>query len=89
LPLKASWAFYADEEGKVLRDVTVEVENDELIVSQGEELFEYDVSHTWSGTRLKSRKIAPDKQRIQKTLFREKKHLIENCLFGVDITQTR
>ncbi|MCC5907826.1 MAG: DUF559 domain-containing protein [Balneolaceae bacterium] len=85
LAIKSELGILCDEEGKVLRDVTVEVENDELIVSQGEELFEYDVSHTWSGTRLKSRKIAPDKQRIQKTLFREKKHLIENCLFGVDI----
>jgi len=85
IAIKSELGILCDSDGKVLRDVAVEVENDELIVSHGENLFEYDVSHTWSGNRLKSRKVAPDKQRIQQTLFREKKQLIENCLFGVDI----
>ncbi|MEX0661196.1 MAG: DUF559 domain-containing protein [Balneolaceae bacterium] len=85
IAIKAELGILCDDEGKILRGVEVVVENDELIVSYGEELFEYDVSHTWTGNRLTARKVAPDKQRIQQTLFREKKHLIENCLFGVDI----
>ncbi len=85
IAIKAELGILCDGDGKILRGVEVVVENDELIVSYGEELFEYDVSHTWTGNQLTSRKVAPDKQRIQQTLFREKKHLIENCLFGVDI----
>ncbi|MEX1268201.1 MAG: DUF559 domain-containing protein [Balneolaceae bacterium] len=85
LAIKSELGILCDTEGKVLRGVDIEVQNDELIISYGEELFEYDVSHQWNGQNLKSRNVAPDKQRIQKALFREKKYLIENCLFGVDI----
>ena len=85
IAIKSELGILSDIDGKILRGVEVVVENDELIITHGETLFEYDVSHTWSGNRLKSRKVDPEKERIQKTLFREKKQLIENCLFGVDI----
>jgi adenine-specific DNA-methyltransferase len=52
---------------------TVEVVNDELIVTDEEGvLFQYTPNNKES-------------QRIQETLFHEKQTLIENCLFGVDI----
>jgi hypothetical protein len=86
LAIKSDLGILTDREGKLLRDVNVEVENDELIVTYSdEELFEYDVGHTWHGNHLASRSISTNRQRIQKALFHEKRHIIENCLFGVDI----
>ena len=86
LAIKSDLGILCDEEGRVLRSVKIIVENDELIVTWGnEELFEYDASPEWHGTTFAKRKIDPERQRIQKTLFHEKRHIIENCLFGVDI----
>ncbi|WP_142454309.1 DUF7149 domain-containing protein [Gracilimonas mengyeensis] len=86
LAIKSDLGILCDVDGKAFRDLNVMVENDELIVSYGDdELFEYDVSHTWQGQTLASRKIASERQRIQQALFHEKRFLIENCLFGVDI----
>jgi len=86
LAIKSDLGILCDEEGRVLRSVKIVVENDELIVTWGnEELFEYDAAPEWHGTTFAKRKIDPERQRIQKTLFQEKRHFIENCLFGVDI----
>jgi very-short-patch-repair endonuclease len=86
IAIKSELGILCDTDGKALRGVEVTVENDELIISWGDEgLFEYDVSHSWKGTKLSSRKISPELERVQKTLFHEKRYLIENCLFGVDI----
>ncbi|MFW6347454.1 MAG: class I SAM-dependent DNA methyltransferase [Cyclonatronaceae bacterium] len=86
IALKSELGILCDTDGKVLRGLEVSVENDELIIGwEEEELFEYEVGHTWRGTRLTARRVAPDKERVQKALFHEKRHLIENCLFGVDI----
>ena len=71
--LKSELKILMDDEGKVLRDYTLEVSNDELVVTDEDgELFEYKPQNAES-------------QRVQKTLFHEKQTLIENCLFGVDI----
>jgi tRNA1(Val) A37 N6-methylase TrmN6 len=43
------------------------------------------VKHEWPENGLVKRSVGADTQRLQKTLFREKNTLIENCLFGVDI----
>lgn len=53
----------------------IEIINDELYVTdaQGNEAI-YDKNKIFS-------------QKIQETLFNEKKHIIENCLFGVDINE--
>ncbi len=51
---------------------SISIQNDELLVRRGDEIFAYD---------YKDR----DSQEIQECLFNEKKILIENCLFGVDI----
>ena len=53
----------------------LKIENDELLVYEAdnnEHFFHYNPKNTES-------------QRVQKTLFQEKKTIIENCLFGVDI----
>lgn len=53
--------------------VDIEIINDELLIETlDEELFEYKPGNEFS-------------QKIQESLFLEKKTLIENCLFGVDI----
>lgn len=51
----------------------IEIENDELIVTDDEgEAFNYIPGQ-------------PESQRIQEALFNEKRTIIENCLFGVDL----
>ena len=51
----------------------IEIENDELIITDDEgEAFSYIPGQ-------------PESQRIQEALFNEKRTIIENCLFGVDL----
>lgn len=71
--IKAELRLLQDREGKRLKEYTVEVANDELIVSDEDgEIVEYNPKNAES-------------QRIQESLFNEKQTIIENCLFGVDI----
>lgn len=71
--IKSYLGILRDKEGKSLRDYTIEVVNDELIVTNSDgEFVEYHPKNKES-------------QRIQETLFEEKQAIIENCLFGVDI----
>lgn len=73
IAIKAELGVLQDAEGKRLKNYSVEIINDELLVldEDGDE-FSYHPSN-------------PESARIQKTLFNEKQTLIENCLFGVDI----
>ena len=67
-----------DENTKRIKDYTVSILNDELIVQDEDETpFQYGLQATGKPTA--------ERQRVQKTLFHEKQTLIENCLFGVDI----
>jgi adenine-specific DNA-methyltransferase len=71
IAIKSELRILADSDGKLLRcDVTVE--NDELIVTVDDQIFEYHYKDAES-------------QRLQETFFHEKETIIENCLFGVDI----
>lgn len=71
IAIKSELRILADIDGKLLRcDVTVE--NDELIVTVDDQIFEYHYKDAES-------------QRVQETFFHEKEIIIENCLFGVDI----
>ena len=73
--LKYELGILVDSEGKRIKksDYTLSIENDELIVTDAENnLFEYNP-------------LNEESRRIQETLFKEKKIIIENCLFGVDI----
>ncbi len=73
IAVKGELGILQDESGRRLRDYTVEVINDELIIKdENGDLFSYNPKNAES-------------QRLQKTLFHEKQTLIENCLFGVDI----
>ncbi|MCH5174486.1 MAG: Eco57I restriction-modification methylase domain-containing protein [Prevotellaceae bacterium] len=58
---------------KRINEYDIKVEYDELVISdEDDEIFRYDPSN-------------PSSQRIQETLFEEKRTIIENCLFGVDL----
>ena len=58
---------------KRILDYDVRVEYDELVIADEDgDVFKYDPSN-------------PTSQRIQETLFEEKRTIIENCLFGVDL----
>ncbi|MBC7416998.1 MAG: hypothetical protein H7325_02445 [Pedobacter sp.] len=73
LRIKSELGVLVSEDGKRIKDYSLSIENDDLIIKSNEgELFEY-------------KKNDSEKTRIQKTLFKEKQLLIENCLFGVDI----
>ena len=64
-----------DCDGKRIKkqDYNIDIENDELLVSDEDGLpFIYVPGN-------------PESQRVQEALFKEKKTIIENCLFGVDL----
>jgi type II restriction/modification system DNA methylase subunit YeeA len=65
--------------GNRIKNYTVEIANDELIITdkESEDIFEY---------RLNEKGRPVDYlQEMQEALFHEKQTIIENCLFGVDI----
>ena len=73
--LKYELGILVDATGKRIRkaDYQFTIENDELIVTDAEgNLFAYNTFNAES-------------RRIQETLFKEKRRIIENSLFGVDI----
>ena len=61
-----------DRNGKRLKDYEIVVDNDELIISDENGIFDYNYQNKES-------------QRVQETIFSERQTIIENCLFGVDI----
>ena len=73
IAIKSELGILQDTEGKRLKNYSIEIINDELVVSdeEGDE-FSYNPTN-------------PESARIQKALFHEKQTLIEHCLFGVDI----
>ncbi|KAA5427898.1 Eco57I restriction-modification methylase domain-containing protein, partial [Bacteroides cellulosilyticus] len=73
--LKYELGILVDATGKRIRkaDYQFAIENDELIVTDAEgNLFAYNT-------------LSAESRRMQETLFKEKRRIIENCLFGVDI----
>ena len=71
--IKQDLGILQDAAGKKIRDYSIEIVNDELIVTDDDGIpFAYNPANKES-------------QRIQETLFKEKETIIENCLFGVDI----
>jgi adenine-specific DNA-methyltransferase len=73
IAIKSELKILTDNEGKKLKEYTIEVINDELIITDEQSrLFEYNPK-------------SKESQRVQETLFQEKQKIIENCLFGVDI----
>ena len=73
IAIKSELEVLQDKDCKRLKNYSIEVVNDELIISDEDGLlFEYNPTN-------------PASQRVQETLFNEKQLIIENCLFGVDI----
>jgi adenine-specific DNA-methyltransferase len=73
IAIKSELRILVDAHLEPLSSYTVEVVNDELIVTDEEgSFFDYNPK-------------SKESQRIQETLFHEKQTIIENCLFGVDI----
>ena len=73
IAIKSELGILQDTEGKRLKNYSIEIINDELVVSDEE------------GDEFSYNQTNPESARIQKALFHEKQTLIENCLFGVDI----
>lgn len=73
IAVKSELRVLLDRNGKRLKEYHVEVENDELMITDEDGKFlEYNPRN-------------PESQRVQETLFHEKQTIIESCLFGVDI----
>ncbi|GHU14984.1 type II restriction endonuclease [Spirochaetia bacterium] len=73
IAIKSDLGVLADSKGRRLKGYKVEVVNDELMVFDENGDF-----YTYNYRNEESR-------RIQETVFQEKRRIIENCLFGVDI----
>ena len=73
IAIKSQLGVLQDVNGYWLKEWKITVDNDELCICDGEgELFHYNPK-------------SADSQRVQETLFKEKRYLIEHCLFGVDL----
>lgn len=73
IAIKSDLKVLQDVNGKRLKEFTITIVNDELIITdEDNDLFIYNPQSSQS-------------QLIQQTLFNEKQTIIENCLFGVDI----
>jgi hypothetical protein len=73
IAIKSELRILSDKKGERLKEYTVEVINDELIITDEQSnLFEYNPR-------------SKESQRVQEALFLEKQKIIESCLFGVDI----
>jgi len=78
IAIKSDLDILTDRNGKLLKNYHLTVENDELKITDIDGyLFEYTLGN--------EKRPSPEKQRVQEAIFHEKKHLIENCLFGIDI----
>jgi hypothetical protein len=73
IAIKSKFGILADKKGQKIKNYIVSVINDELYISDYDngKLFEYNYK-------------IEEKQRVQETLFNEKRQIIENSLFGVD-----
>ncbi|MTI87374.1 MAG: hypothetical protein FH748_05335 [Balneolaceae bacterium] len=85
IAIKSELKILCDHEGKRIPYLDIAVENDELAIEHEGELFEYKLNHEWKNDKVIRKPAGSDRQRVQVALFHEKKFLIENCLFGVDI----
>ena len=73
--IKYDLGILVDGKGKRVKkqEYSIDIENDELLLSDEDgNPFSYIPGN-------------PESQRIQETLFNEKRKIIENCLFGVDL----
>ena len=83
IAVKSELGILGADAGAKALPINASVENDELILTyrQGGDTYEYQVQ-TDSSNQVTA---PPELQEIQETIFHEKRVLIENCLFGVDL----
>jgi hypothetical protein len=74
IALKSHLGILGDQNGRIIKDYIISVFNDELDISDTDEGKPFEYNHKVS-----------EKQRVQETLFNEKRRIIENSLFGVDV----
>jgi hypothetical protein len=75
ISIKSELSILVDSEGRRIKDYFIKVYNDELIIyDENNNFFEYNYKNK-------------EKQRIQETIFQEKRRIIENSLFGVDLNR--
>jgi len=72
IAIKSELGILIDSEGNLLRNIECVVKNDELEIIENRSNFIYQPRNHIS-------------QQAQETIFKEKRIIIENCLFGVDI----
>jgi hypothetical protein len=73
IAVKSDLGILADDRGRKLRGYKIEVVNDELMIfDENGDFYAYNFRNEES-------------RKIQQTIFQEKRLIIENCLFGVDI----
>lgn len=79
IAIKAELKILEHPNGSRLKGYEISVENDELIVwdEETQKDFQYKIGQ--------GGKAIQELQLVQETLFYEKRTIIENCLFGVDI----
>lgn len=73
ISIKAALRVLFDANGQIMNDVNCTVANDELII------------HDIKGDNYIYNANDPNSLRIQRALFEQKKIIIENCLYGVDL----
>lgn len=73
IAVKADLRILQDRQGRRLKEYSVEVFSDEVLIADEE------------GRPFRYQRASPESQRVQETIFHEKQALIEGCLFGVDI----
>ena len=81
LVIKSELRILIDEKNQAL-DIEISYKNDEIDVFYNNKPFEYYAPAPDVDTNIY---LNNDYSLIQRTLFEEKRFLIENCLFGVDI----
>jgi adenine-specific DNA-methyltransferase len=79
IAIKADLRVLSYRNGRQLQNYILEIENDELVITneESDELFDYHLNDNGKPIRAL--------HDLQETLFHEKETIIENCLFGVDI----
>ena len=82
ISIKSELGILADENGDCLSDIVVTIANDELVVNYHDSTF---FDYTIKSSTENGNVISDKEQRIQRSLFNEKRKIIEHCLFGVDI----
>jgi adenine-specific DNA-methyltransferase len=82
ISIKSELGVLADKDGGCLSEIEVSIANDELVVTYLDlTFFDYSIKSSTATANV----VSSTEQRIQSTLFEEKRKIIEHCLFGVDI----